>query len=60
MIKTSFYCGCCDIGTDEDFNRYAVQVQNGEGYYGADGSYHSYHLDEDEDRYSEIYRCWGD
>ena len=35
-------CGCCDTGTDEDFDRYAVQVQNGEGYYDASGTYRSY------------------
>lgn len=35
-------CGYCDTGTDEDFDRYAVQVQNGEGYYDASGTYRSY------------------
>lgn len=35
-------CGCCDTGTDADFDRYAVQVQNGEGYYDAAGNYQSY------------------
>lgn len=35
-------CGCCDTGTDADFDRYAVQVQNGEGYYDDSGTYRSY------------------
>lgn len=35
-------CGCCDTGTDADFDRYAVEVQNGEGYYDASGTYRSY------------------
>lgn len=34
-------------GTDADFDTYAVQVQNGEGYYDESGTYHSYHIDED-------------
>lgn len=34
-------------GTDADFDTYAVQVQNGEGYYDESGNYHSYHIDED-------------
>ena len=42
------YCGCCETGTDEDFDRYAVQVQNGEGYYDASGTYVSYHIDDDD------------
>ena len=36
------YCGMCDTGTDEDFDKYAVQVQNGEGYYDAAGTFHYY------------------
>lgn len=36
------YCGLCDTGTDADFDRYAVQVQNGEGYYDASGAFHFY------------------
>lgn len=40
-------CGCCDTGTDADFDSYAVQVQNGEGYYDASGTYRSYRKDED-------------
>ena len=41
-------CGACDTGTDADFDRYAVQVQNGEGYYNENGDYVSYYryLDE--------------
>ena len=35
-------CGICDTGTDADFDRYAVQVQNGEGYYDAAGTFHYY------------------
>lgn len=41
-------CGCCDTGTDADFDRYAVQVQNGEGYYDAAGNYQSYGGDYDD------------
>ena len=36
------YCGMCEHGTDADFDRYAVQVQNGYGYYDESGSYVSY------------------
>lgn len=36
------YCGMCDTGTDADFDRYSVQVQNGEGYYDAAGTFHYY------------------
>lgn len=35
-------CGYCDTGTDADFDRYAVEVLNGEGYYDASGTYRSY------------------
>ena len=35
-------------GTDADFDRYAVQVQNGEGYYDESGTYVSYHIDDDD------------
>lgn len=41
-------CGCCDTGTDADFDRYAVQVQNGEGYYDASGNYQRYGGDYDD------------
>lgn len=37
------YCGACDTGTDADFDTYAVQVQNGEGYYDETGTYRSYY-----------------
>lgn len=40
-------CGCCDTGTDEDFDRYAVEVQNGEGYYDASGKYRSFRIYDD-------------
>lgn len=33
---------------DADFDRYAVQVQNGEGYYDASGTYQSYYKNLDE------------
>lgn len=33
-------------GTDADFDTYAVQVQNGEGYYDESGNYHSYHIED--------------
>lgn len=45
--KKCDYCGDCDTGTDADFDTYAVQVQNGEGYYDSDGWYHSYHIYDD-------------
>ena len=41
-------CGMCDTGTDADFDLYAVQVQNGEGYYDASGTYQSYYKNLDE------------
>ena len=41
-LKKCDYCGMCDTGTDADFDTYAVQVQNGEGYYDASGTYKSY------------------
>lgn len=34
-------------GTDADCDRYAVQVQNGDGYYDDDGYYHSFNKDVD-------------
>lgn len=46
--KKCDYCGLCDTGTDADFDTYAVQVQNGEGYYDAAGTYHSYYKNLDE------------
>lgn len=33
---------CEEYGTDADFDRYAVDVQNGNGYYNSDGKYVSY------------------
>lgn len=30
-------------GTDEDFDRYAVEVMNGEGYYNSEGKFVRYH-----------------
>lgn len=41
-LKKCDGCGCCDTGTDADFDRYAVQVQNGEGYYDDAGTFHYY------------------
>lgn len=41
-LKQCDGCGCCDTGTDADFDRYAVHVQNGEGYYDASGTFHFY------------------
>ena len=40
-------CSACSVygyenGTDADFDRYAVQVQNGEGYYDECGKFHYY------------------
>lgn len=37
----NFVC-CWENGTDEDFDRYSVQVQNGEGYYDETGTYRRY------------------
>lgn len=37
---------CEEYGlTDADTDRYAVEVQNGDGYYGSDGKYRSYNKD---------------
>lgn len=33
---------CEEYGTDEEFDKYAVDVQNGNGYYGSDGMYISF------------------
>ena len=33
---------CEEYGTDADFDRYAVEVQNGDGYYNEDGWYVSF------------------
>lgn len=41
-LKKCDYCGMCDTGTDADFDRYAVEVQNGYGYYDESGTYVSY------------------
>lgn len=37
---------CCECGTDEDFDRYSVEVQNGDGYYDSNGRYVRYGGDE--------------
>ena len=47
MSNKQINCGCCDTGTDADFDTYAVQVQNGDGYYDEAGRYHSYHIYDD-------------
>lgn len=39
-------CGMCDTGTDEDFDTYAVQVQNGDGYYDGAGTFHYYNAED--------------
>lgn len=31
-----------EFGTDEDFDTYAVEVQNGDGYYDEAGCFHYY------------------
>lgn len=37
---------CEEYGlTDEDMDKYSVQVQNGEGFYNSQGKYVSYNLD---------------
>ena len=33
---------CEEYGTDADFDRYSVEVQNGDGYYNEDGWYVSF------------------
>ena len=45
--KCKMECSACSVygyenGTDADFDRYAVQVQNGEGYYDECGKFHYY------------------
>ncbi len=39
-----FVDGVCvsEPGTDEDFDRYAVEVQNGSGYYDSNGKFRRY------------------
>lgn len=37
---------CEEYGSDADFDTYAVQVMNGEGYYDDNGKFH-YYLSED-------------
>ena len=39
-----FVDGSCvaEPGTDADFDRYAVEVQNGDGYYDEDGKFRRY------------------
>lgn len=39
-----FINGSCvaEPGTDADFDRYAVEVQNGDGYYDEDGNFKRY------------------
>ena len=51
--------------TDEECDRYAVQVQNGDGYYDASGTYVSYHIDDDyyweqKEREREEFRSFDD
>lgn len=31
-----------EVGTDADFDRYAVEVQNGDGYYDSSGKFRRY------------------
>ncbi len=31
-----------EVGTDADFDRYSVEVQNGQGYYDSGGRFHRY------------------
>lgn len=33
---------CEDYGTDQDLDKYSIDVQNGNGYYGSDGKYYSF------------------
>ena len=35
-----------EIGTDKDFDRYSIEVQNGEGYYSTDGKFVRYRNDD--------------
>lgn len=39
--------------TDADTDKYAIQVQNGEGYYNSQGKYISYRKDEDDFLYDD-------
>ena len=36
---------CEEYGTDADFDRHSVQVQNGDGYYDSAGRYRSHNND---------------
>lgn len=45
-LKKCDHCGICETGTDADFDRYAVQVQNGEGYYNESGNYVSFEIED--------------
>lgn len=36
---------CYEYGSDESFDRYAVNVMNGDGYYDSSGKYRSYERD---------------
>ena len=35
-----------EVGTDEDFDRYSVEVQNGDGYYNSNGRFVRYSYSE--------------
>lgn len=37
----------CEAGTDEDFDRYSVEVQNGDGYYDQCGKFRKYYKEEE-------------
>lgn len=39
---------CVEYGSDADFDRYAVEVQNGDGYYNEDGLFVSFSKDPEE------------
>lgn len=35
-------CEWYEPGSDREFDRYAVEIQNGEGYYDEDGRFHRF------------------
>lgn len=54
IIQCNGRCGFCDLtdcmnhpynyepGSDADFDRYSVEVQNGDGYYDNNGRFHRF------------------
>jgi len=42
MYDDDYYNDYFDEGTDEQLDKFAVEVQNGDGYYDSSGSYRPY------------------